>query len=60
MTTPGSVVDEEINRLKDRIGGGDHVPSSQLPPEWTDQDRPRHGQTAIDDQALARDVASTG
>jgi hypothetical protein len=27
---PGSVVDEAINRLKDRIGGGDLAPGSQL------------------------------
>jgi DNA-binding FadR family transcriptional regulator len=29
----GSVVDEAINRLKDRIGSGDLAPGSQLPPE---------------------------
>ena len=32
---PGSVVDEAINRLKDRIGSGDLAPGSQLPPEAT-------------------------
>jgi GntR family transcriptional repressor for pyruvate dehydrogenase complex len=30
---PASVVDEAINRLKDRIGAGDFAPGSQLPPE---------------------------
>jgi GntR family transcriptional regulator, transcriptional repressor for pyruvate dehydrogenase complex len=29
---PASVVDEAINRLKDRIGAGDFAPGSQLPP----------------------------
>jgi GntR family transcriptional repressor for pyruvate dehydrogenase complex len=30
---PGSVVDEAIDRLKERIGSGDLAPGSQLPPE---------------------------